>query len=206
MRSMWTLLTLSACGRIWFARVQAHEDASGKGDAMLDLGCSDGTREGYGDVVVYPTIAACAATWLGAPSLRTASSGQPCGNDRGPCITPSDACSVGWHVCGSSSDVSELLVLSGAECRNLTGAYVAAVSHCVMAMPSCTYPAPGAWPCVAGVDVDCTQPACCGDGSDGGTGCSDGIWPGATLDNKFTGEGCGTLPAANQDGVLCCKG
>jgi hypothetical protein len=192
-RTVVAAIALVACGRVGFHAV---------GDAAIDAAppaaCSDGTRDAFADEAMFPRIAGCLATWPGIPSLRAAPTGTSCGNDLGPCTVPADACGSGWHVCARSGDVTELLVVTGDQCREISGRFVAASDHCLtFADPGCTYPAPGQFACLAGSALDCIQPICCGSGCDTGTGCPD--------DSVFTGSGCGSFPTTDADGVLCCE-
>jgi hypothetical protein len=197
-------IMLVACGRVGF-RAGAR-DAAIAPDAAPPPACSDGTRDAYGDAAMFPRIAGCLATWPGAPSLRDPPIGSACGNDLGPCVVPADACGSGWHVCARSGDVTELHALTADQCREISGRFVAASDHCLTFVdPTCTYPAPGQFACLAGAMTDCIQPICCGSGCDDGTGCPDGVWPGQTEDSVFTGSGCGSLPTTDADGVLCCE-
>jgi hypothetical protein len=190
---------VAACGRINFDPITA-----GSSGPTSMIGCSDGEREGYVDLAAFPTIAACSATWPGRIDMRAVPTGVPCGDDLGVCAAPADACASGWHVCATSGDVAELLALTATDCQDVAGSYIAASSHCLSAASTCTYPAPGAWPCVAGKAVPCSQAICCGTGC-AGTGCPDGVWPSGTHENSID-YGCGETPGTSQDGVLCCRG
>ena len=195
MRAVVAAIALVACGRVGFHAV---------GDAAPPAACSDGTRDAFADeamfrgsrVVSRPGRASRACA-LRRPAPRVA---------LGPCTVPADACGSGWHVCARSGDVTELLVVTGDQCREISGRFVAASDHCLtFADPGCTYPAPGQFACLAGSALDCIQPICCGSGCDTGTGCPDGVWPGQTEDSVFTGSGCGSFPTTDADGVLCCE-
>jgi hypothetical protein len=79
-----------------------------------EIGCSDGTREGYLDRNMYPNIAACAGGWaepgLASNASRTPECDRRAGNDgdkadgRGCSVT--DLCASGWHVCETAHAVS----------------------------------------------------------------------------------------------------
>jgi len=56
----------------------------GASDGGLSVGCADGTREGFTDVLVFPDVAACGGTWQG--DLDTSSSAE-------------QLCGPGWRVC-----------------------------------------------------------------------------------------------------------
>ena len=169
------------------------------------VGCSDGEREAFTDRVAFPTIAGCAATWFGMPSLRQAGLGLPCGDDGSTCLAPASACATGWHVCAEDGAIAELLVVSGDECAAAgAGSFVAAISHCaVNQAPGCPY-APDL-PCFA--TGWCAEPVCCGAGCLrlSAFGCNDGVWLDATTGTNSDGIGCAATPSTQQDGVLCCE-
>jgi hypothetical protein len=80
------------------------------------VGCSDGTREGYVDIVHYPSIAACAGGWEVAglldPLTRTPTCDRQAGNSgqltNGFGCTVADLCADGWHVCETAAEVAAL--------------------------------------------------------------------------------------------------
>jgi hypothetical protein len=94
--------------------------AAGGGDAgtttvtMPDPGCADGTREGFVDIGVYPSIAACAGGWDEPGLLSMASQTPECdraagnegNNPEGHGCSVADLCAVGWHVCETAHDVA----------------------------------------------------------------------------------------------------
>ncbi len=166
-------------------------------------GCSDGQREGLADLVKFPRIAGCAATWSGMPSMRAASTGVACGDDLGACAVPASACATGWHVCGASGAISELTALSVDDCHAAapTGRFLAAMSHCANNVDTCVYGS--TLPCY---DTGwCSEPVCCGQGCSQGAGCADGVWPAGTQISADDSNGCGGLPSAADLGVLCCR-
>ena len=73
-------------------------------------GCADGTREGYADLALFPTIAACGGAW-DQPGIfnMAAKCNNQGGNDglnaAGVGCTVTDLCAVGWHVCYGKDDV-----------------------------------------------------------------------------------------------------
>jgi len=93
-----------------------------------NVGCSDGTREGFLDVSSYPNIAGCGGAWTvpgisrfhpavapACPNLKPEDTSKPrCGrlggnqgtNSKGSGCTVEDICSVGWHVCLDYQDVN----------------------------------------------------------------------------------------------------
>ena len=181
-------------------------DASVPGDALgLDafageVGCSDGTREGFVDRVAYPTIAGCAASWNGTRDLRAAKTGGSCGGAV-KCTQPSDACATSWHVCANTGDPADLSSrVNAPTCHAVNGAFVAASSHCNTAFP-CVYTVP--YPCLA-IDY-CSEPMCCGTACISGQGCRAGAY--ADPDTWIAGDltnGCGALLASSVTGVMCC--
>ena len=76
-------------------------------------GCSDGTREGYLDVALYPKIAACSGGWSvpGVLSTKTPQCGRMAGNSSanpsGIGCNVADLCALGFHVCTGPAEVKE---------------------------------------------------------------------------------------------------
>lgn len=83
------------------------------GDALA-VGCSDQTREGFRDVVVWPQIAGCAGGFSRPGVLVTGGLRPTCdlqAGDTGPNPTgigcsAADLCAAGWHVCVDGTDVA----------------------------------------------------------------------------------------------------
>jgi len=100
--------------------VAADAPESGK---PLDVGCSDGTREGFRDMQNWPNIAGCAGGWqlagLLSPAAREPQCMRMAGNDSpnpegadcsasNVCVScsASDLCAPTWHVCLDGPDVA----------------------------------------------------------------------------------------------------
>jgi hypothetical protein len=168
---------------------------AGRGNAAL-IGCSDGTREGLTDIVLFPDIAACGARWSMA-SLRVprSSASAWCGGES-DCASPADACSASWHVCGATGGSADLSTrISADQCRRLsTGEFVAALA-----------------------DVACDE---CGVGNGYGAVCcgescvnqeSSCVWPGETawfgvVEGHV--QACGDIELkwdVGAYGVMCCR-
>jgi hypothetical protein len=79
-----------------------------------EMGCADGTREGFATVSDWPQIAGCAGAWtfpgLLAEPARMPRCGRQAGNDglnpRGEGCSVTDLCHEGWHVCRDASEVA----------------------------------------------------------------------------------------------------
>lgn len=79
-----------------------------------EVGCADGTREGFQDQAAWPQIAACSGAWDKpglTPDAVVATCNHQAGNsgakaDGSGCATP-DLCSVGWHVCKTWQEVAQ---------------------------------------------------------------------------------------------------
>ena len=77
-----------------------------------DVGCSDGSREGFTSTALFPDIAACAGGWTIA-GLGTTTTSPACGrmsgngsaNPNGEGCNVADLCQVGWHVCETAAAV-----------------------------------------------------------------------------------------------------
>jgi hypothetical protein len=159
-----------------------------------DVGCSDGQREGFTDKAQFPSIAGCGANWQ-RESLRAVPTGRSCGNQKGLCLVPADACAVHWHVCGAQNSGKDIAAkVTAAQCKAQDGSYVAALGdqECESCDPDSGYGA-----------------VCCGSECINQNGSC--VWPHETpwkgiIDGQL--NRCGdieqTYPAGNR-GVLCCK-
>ncbi len=84
------------------------------GTCSTEIGCSDGTREGY-PVVSFKNIAACSGAWsvpgLLADATKTPACDRNAGNDgtnpSGSGCNVADLCQVGWHVCATGNEVQD---------------------------------------------------------------------------------------------------
>lgn len=75
-------------------------------DGGVSVGCADGTREGFGDVTLFPDVAACAGAWAGDLDVSTSASAL---------------CASGWHVCDSTD--SEVRGLRFAQATAFSGCF-----------------------------------------------------------------------------------
>jgi hypothetical protein len=201
----------ASCGRIGFD-VIVDVSMPAIDVSSPAIGCSDGTREGFVDLVTYPTIAGCAASWTGPLSLRATATGAACGDSSTgpgvPCAAPADACAPGWRMCGDTGDPSDLSSrLTAAQCdADAVGTFVAAMSHCTTyvptASPECTYAPP--YGCSA---PDCPEAVCCGTACNTNNSCKDGVFvAGTKIRSTVDGQpGCAQIPPGTVTGVLCCK-
>lgn len=85
-------------------------------DAMPDssispVGCADGVREAFADLVTEPNIAGCDGAWT-VPGLRPIPApmcdrraGNTGATSLGTGCTATDLCAEGWHVCTDRLDV-----------------------------------------------------------------------------------------------------
>jgi hypothetical protein len=181
-----------------------YEQFHGPAGAPATVGCADGTREGFLDPALYPTVAGCAATWTGNLSMRATATGAACGDGIGSCAAPADACASGWHVCGASGSVAELRALTADACSTGgKGAFYAALSGAASQASGCPYDlTPTAnYACYdSGLG---SSPVCCGTSCGALGGCTGGVWPGWT----HTGTGvCADFGGTGAGhGVLCCQ-
>ena len=98
-----------------------------------DVGCADGTREGFMPVATYTNIAACAGAWavagLLAPTTKTPACMRSSGNDglnpTGAGCTVADLCQVGWHVCETAAEVAAKSGAAGCAAAATAGLFFA---------------------------------------------------------------------------------
>lgn len=83
-------------------------------DVEPDVGCADGTREGFLDEETYTHIAGCSGAWE-LPGITPDSVEQTCGGQGGNdgpnpggtgCSSP-DLCADGWHICITYLEVAK---------------------------------------------------------------------------------------------------
>jgi hypothetical protein len=102
------------------ARPPDPADGAASGPALVlsgppqQVGCSDGTREGFVELTYWPDIAGCSGGWsvpgaLGAgaaqPQCRR-TSGNSSENPAGVGCAIADLCAEGWHVCAGPLEVA----------------------------------------------------------------------------------------------------
>lgn len=102
------------------------QDCNALGNACIPIidnfGCSDGSREGYLDIVTYDKIAACGGAW-NVPGIHH-NEGPNCGraagntgtNRMGTGCNVEDLCAEGWHVCLGKNDLKSRTTLG---CGNI---------------------------------------------------------------------------------------
>jgi len=110
------LVTLCGCDKLFgLAPLPEPADAaidSPTFDASLwEIGCADGTREGFTDLASAPRIAACAGAWTigGIKPPPPPMCGQHAGNTGenllGTDCTATDLCARFWEVCSDRLDI-----------------------------------------------------------------------------------------------------
>jgi hypothetical protein len=105
--------TCSACasGKSCSVRRDCATLVCADGTCSADVGCSDGTREGFASAS-FTNIAACSGGWS-IPGVLATSLTPACGrlsgndstNPSGTACNVADLCQVGWHVCSSVAEV-----------------------------------------------------------------------------------------------------
>ena len=81
-----------------------------------EVGCSDGTREGYTSLTKYPRVAACSGAWDEPGLISTQAqrpqcnrkSGNTGSNTDGAGCSAADLCAAGWHVCTSAQELADV--------------------------------------------------------------------------------------------------
>lgn len=176
---------------------------SKKVEAMI-AGCADGQREGFADVDKYPSIAGCLGDWDGHENLQAPPSGTPCGDDLGKCTVPADTCAAGWHVCGSPDGlIRDLTARIGPDDCDAAGPgrFNAGLGHDGGDDVDGCIPDTHDYLCLS--HGFSSEPVCCGQDCEFGM-CRDGVWAGRTRISRGLAEGCRSLSAARNGGVLCC--
>ncbi|MBI5510802.1 MAG: hypothetical protein HY903_18740 [Deltaproteobacteria bacterium] len=98
----------------------ATESVCRAGDCVSnrpDVGCADGTREGFKDLGTYPNIAACSGAWSEGgltdltlvPKCDRGGGNDSAHADGGGCGA-ADLCASGWHVCRGKAEIATLSV------------------------------------------------------------------------------------------------
>lgn len=166
------------------------------------VGCSDGTREGFQDMGLFPDIAGCQATWP-TQSLRATGNGEPCGANLGQCFAPEDACADGWHICmkqGWPGDLNTRITFEDCHSSH-SGDYMFAVASCARQ---------GGPPAPCTVGTSGRVSICCGLNCSGPGSPSSGyleVWAeGVYTHNYYSADAsCGQMSSAETDGILCCR-
>lgn len=76
-------------------------------------GCSDGTREGFREYWLWPTIAGCAGGFAQAGVIGNLEpacgrlAGDSSSNPSGAGCSAADLCATGWHVCVDGTEVAK---------------------------------------------------------------------------------------------------
>jgi hypothetical protein len=186
-------------------RGTTYQITQGRPGAPGVMGCADGQREAFVDPVLFPTIAGCIAEWNGQTNLRSPRTNRTCGDDAGLCAAAADACAAGWHLCGDSGAVSDLLRVTPDQCEHAGGGrFVAAMSHC-KTQSGCVYEPAQTASYACFTDGWCSEPVCCGNDCGQFGVCADGVWPAKTHIPVGTDQGCGKIGSSRARGVLCCK-
>jgi hypothetical protein len=83
------------------------------GQPQPEVGCSDGTREGFQSLTQYPSIAACSGAWsTGGVTVANATpacnrtAGNTSAHPDGQGCAAVDLCAAGWHVCNGKTEVA----------------------------------------------------------------------------------------------------
>jgi len=208
------VVVVTGCGRRHFdERLDAAIIDAALVDAGIEIGCSDGTREGFADTTAFPTIAGCVASWPGTPTMRAVRTGGVCGNNAGPCGVPADACASGWHICGDSGAPADLTArITEAQCNDAgtsaSIAFVSSISHCVNCVNNCVNTATDciystSYTCGTTV-FTCYEPVCCGLGCSTSNACKGGVFPTMTKVG-LNSVSCDAYASGLQSGVLCCR-
>lgn len=106
--------TSSSSGTASSSSGTTSSSGGGAGGAPTDaVGCADGQREGFVDLVASPKLAACSGGFdvpgIVAPEPAcNHGAGDDGGNPSGAGCSAADLCSLGWHPCASAAEVGQL--------------------------------------------------------------------------------------------------
>jgi hypothetical protein len=123
---------------------------------LTNIGCADGTREAFKDILAYPRIAGCSGAFKVPGILESVppSCGRGGGNDGknplGSECNASDLCAERFHVCASAAEVAERSTNGCAGARDAPAATFFATRQS----------GPGCFECATGGDPNCEQRAC----------------------------------------------
>jgi hypothetical protein len=116
-----------ACGRIDFdsvpdASVDASVNAAADAVTAADIGCADGERDAFVQIVGSFHVAGCAGGWS-EPGLRRAptscaGTGDDSNNPSGQGCAAANLCAGGWHICLADVEV-ERTVMPGTACSSV---------------------------------------------------------------------------------------
>ncbi len=173
---------------------------------VSDIGCADGTREGFPDPGTHPGIAACAGGWT-EPGLGIAivpecehQGGNDTANPGGAGCSSADLCAAGWHVCETAVEVAARTDMG---CTNLGGEGFFAMAQSGPGNEQCGEGANDLFGCgTIGAVID--SGSCTPIDRFSGPGCEDlpSTWncgPDPAIEAQNVGK-----PDAADGGVLCC--
>jgi hypothetical protein len=189
----------------------------GLSGAPAIVGCSDGSREAFLDLAVWPGVAGCAGAWQVQGVVGAAAATPRCARssgDRGPnaagigCAA-ADLCAEGWHVCRSPSELGR---------RSPTGCE-SAVPPQLSAFYAIATGATEAGTCLAGAAAVNDLHGCGDFGQPEDESCaplvrrigfadclrSDGIWACGTADDPAREAQLVTKGQPSGGGVICCR-
>jgi hypothetical protein len=92
-----------------------------------DVGCADGTREGFAAAGTFPNIAACAGGWSVPGLVNTTApacdhlAGNDSPNAAGTGCNVADLCQAGWHVCTTAAELEAKSNGQGCAAAAITG-------------------------------------------------------------------------------------
>jgi hypothetical protein len=158
------------------------------------VGCSDGQREGYVDVGLYPNVAGCSGGWSVPGVLTTLApscnfgAGDDGTNPSGLDCDVADVCAPGWHVAATPAEVAAAL----------GGAPVAETGMPTGLFFVTRQSGTGCGHCATGTTPGCTGASCAG-------GClqtlvtSNDLFGVGTLGSTFLNPDCGVLDRFSND-------
>jgi hypothetical protein len=186
-------------------------------NSVPGTGCMDGTREGFRDDQLWPSIAGCAGEFTRPgviqplPRVCTASDDGGAGDAASAACSAADLCAVGWHVC---RDGAEVAASSPAGCEGCVNAGEESFFLAAMGASPLGY-------CIADPTAANGLHGCGGMGEPENPECApltrrmsfadclatQGVWNCGTADGADMGDEANVVTkyGPTMGGVLCCK-
>jgi len=117
-----SIVLVAGCQLVFSSKQPNATTADAMPDASsVDVGCSDGTREGFASLTLFPRLAGCEGAWAIAGMRWSPGCDRKNGNNINPSgvgCAAADLCAPGWAVCSSRNEIATRL--GAGSCENAT--------------------------------------------------------------------------------------